>query len=76
MVPWNALRLGFTCFTDHASSSPLINFAKDVTHVTPVMATCKGASFQITMRDGDGLQAYMGGLGTGVVTSILVPWLP
>eukprot|EP00435_Cladocopium_sp_Y103_P031092 s701_g7.t2 len=31
-----------------------------------------GASFQITMKDGDGLQAYMGGLGTGVVTSILV----
>jgi len=66
VVPWNALRLGFT---DHASSSPA-HFAKDV---TPIIASCKGASFQITMRDGDGLQAYMGGLGTGVVTSILVP---
>eukprot|EP00434_Breviolum_minutum_P010151 symbB.v1.2.008959.t1/scaffold508.1/size221222/8 len=31
-----------------------------------------GASFQITMRDADGLQGYLGGLGTGVVTSILV----
>ncbi|CAK9085201.1 unnamed protein product [Durusdinium trenchii] len=31
-----------------------------------------GASFQITMRGDDGLQGYLGGLGTGVVTSICV----
>lgn len=39
----------------------------------PMLNPCwRGASFQITMRDADGLQGYLGGLGTGVVTSILV----
>lgn len=44
----------------------------DVLHTILKTWWIRGASFQITTRR-DGLESYLGPLGTGVVTSILAP---